>query len=218
MNLQTWLVIGISGVTCGGKTTLASRLSKILPNSKIVSQDEYYLTEDDERHIWIPELNHINFDILSSLDMDRMLQEVKKIIDSEEKIKETRTNDGIKSRNERKENSLDEMKNDIISILRNKEIGVLIIEGFSIFSCRPIEKLCNLKYFLTLEKTECYSRRQKRVYEPPDCPGYFEKCVWPEHTKQLEYLQEYVKNVTYINGNVEDLIRIVLNDLLINLT
>jgi nicotinamide/nicotinate riboside kinase len=66
------LIIGISGVTCGGKTTLAYKLNKMFPTSKLISQDDYFLDVDDPRHTWITELNHINFDILSSLDMEKM--------------------------------------------------------------------------------------------------------------------------------------------------
>ncbi|KAJ8969151.1 hypothetical protein NQ314_001892 [Rhamnusium bicolor] len=74
------IIIGISGVTCGGKTTTATQLNNIFPNSKIFSQDDYFLDVEDPRHVWIPELNHINFDILTSLDMEKMHDDILKFI------------------------------------------------------------------------------------------------------------------------------------------
>uniref|UniRef100_A0A1B0B188 Dolichol phosphate-mannose biosynthesis regulatory protein n=1 Tax=Glossina palpalis gambiensis TaxID=67801 RepID=A0A1B0B188_9MUSC len=86
-----WLVIGISGVTCGGKTTLARSLrdyftsqrnsplwntSFIINDVQLISQDDYFLPVDDLRHKWVEKLNVINFELLSSLDMKQMLSDI----------------------------------------------------------------------------------------------------------------------------------------------
>ncbi|XP_053956034.1 nicotinamide riboside kinase 1 [Anastrepha ludens] len=87
-----WLVIGISGVTCGGKTTLAHRLRDyfqqlrggplwnspyIMGDVQLISQDDYFLPVDDLRHKWNDKLNVINFELLSSLNMKQMLSDIK---------------------------------------------------------------------------------------------------------------------------------------------
>lgn len=93
--MESWLVIGISGVTNGGKTTLAKSLeayfaaqqNKVffkdnLTLNKVVGlcQDDYFLPVDSAKHTMIEKLNHINWEILSSLDMERMCLDIMKIL------------------------------------------------------------------------------------------------------------------------------------------
>lgn len=40
-------VIGIGGVTNGGKTTLAKSLQKHLPNCSVISQDDFFKPESE---------------------------------------------------------------------------------------------------------------------------------------------------------------------------
>lgn len=40
-------VIGIGGVTNGGKTTLAKNLQKHLPNCSVISQDDFFKPESE---------------------------------------------------------------------------------------------------------------------------------------------------------------------------
>lgn len=202
-----WFIIGISGATCGGKTTIANKLSSIFPNSRVINQDSYFLPVDDDRHVWIPELNHINFDILTSLDMDKMHSDIKDIIlDSTYQVNDTPTSIPCT-------NCAPPSKEQIVKAVTDKKINFLILEGFCIFYHKPIESLCNLKYFVTLNKEECYRRRIQRVYEPPDCPGYFEHCVWPEYLRQLDDVQKNVKDVHYISEYTEDPIAVILEDI-----
>ncbi|EFA11386.1 nicotinamide riboside kinase 1 [Tribolium castaneum] len=203
------LIIGISGVTCGGKTTLANELNQLLPNSKLVSQDDYFLGVDDPRHVWIPELNHINFDILSSLDMEKMNRDIHEMIKSKEPLGgDTTTRNGFK-----KIRSLEELKSAVIEKIKGLNLEVLLLEGFSIFNYKPLRGLFHLKYFFTLPKDECFARREQRVYEPPDCPGYFEQCAWPEHLKQKEEVENEVEGVRFFDGRSHKALEEVLGDI-----
>ncbi|GJQ84207.1 Nrk1 [Trypoxylus dichotomus] len=211
---KQWLIIGISGATCGGKTTIANNLNSIFPGSRVLSQDSYFLPVDDDRHVWIPELNHINFDILTSLDMDKMHSDIKEIVaGSICKIDTSKSK--CSERSPLISGNLTDLQEKIKEMLIKKKVNILIVEGFCIFYHKPIESLCNLKYFVTLNKEECHKRRLKRVYEPPDCPGYFEHCVWPEYLRQLEDVKSTIKNVHYISEFTEDPIKVVLNDLVL---
>lgn len=173
MNRKHWLIVGISGVTCGGKSSLAKDLHKSLNGSVILHQDNYFLSPDDPRHIKITELNCYNWEILSSVDMNKMYQDIIAIIESKP--------------------------------VGNKSKQVLILDGFLLFGYKLISDLCDLKYFLTLTKEQCWERRQKRIYDPPDVPGYFEKLVWPEYLKHLSQIKkdesEYTK-ITFIDGSM----------------
>lgn len=77
---KNWVVVGISGVTCGGKTTFATALRDLFPDASIVHQDKYFLQPDDARHTRIPNLNHLNWEIPSALDMDKMRSDIKGIL------------------------------------------------------------------------------------------------------------------------------------------
>lgn len=79
-NKKDWVVVGISGVTCGGKTTFAAALHNIFPDASIINQDVYFLQPDDARHTRIPSLNHLNWEILSALDMDKMRSDIKEVL------------------------------------------------------------------------------------------------------------------------------------------
>lgn len=202
------LVVGISGVTCGGKTTLATQLHNILPNSTIFTQDDYFRDVDDPMHVWVPELNHINYDILSSLNMDKMMNDVLKFIHDNNLVqipsKKTET-----FKNKIQSNGIDKLPDNI-----KNRTHILIIDGFTIFNYKKWGYLFNLKYFFTLDKEECYKRRTKRVYDPPDCPGYFEKVAWPEYLKNKKEVEESVEDVKFLANIGPNFVDNILGDIL----
>ena len=59
-------------------------------------------------------------------------------------------------------------------------------------------KAC-LRFFLTLTRETCWDRRQKRSYDPPDPPGYFDKVAWPHYLKNLAEIREKAA-ITYLDG------------------
>lgn len=204
------IVVGISGSTCSGKTTLARELHKLLKHSTAFCQDNYFFPVEYPNHVWIPELNHINWDIVTSIDMEKMTNDIQQLIAKESaKIpQETLIADG--------EHQVAYSKNDkfeYLSRINQSQYHVVIAEGFCIFNYKPLAELCDLKYYCTLEYEECLRRRVKRVYEPPDCPGYFDKCVWPEHLKQLAEVKHTVENVAYFNGNSSSQIETILKNI-----
>jgi nicotinamide/nicotinate riboside kinase len=135
------LVVALSGVTCGGKTTLASRLMTELACS-VLHQDLYFLDADDPRHEFIPSLGHNNWELLTSMDMPKMLEDTQAMV-----------------------------------VRGGKE--VLLVEGHSVLNYPPIAQMCHLKFYLTLERCECKRRREGRVYDPADVPGYFDQVLLP---------------------------------------
>lgn len=80
MPANKWLIVGISGVTNGGKSVLAQLLHSNIPNSKIIKQDDYFLPVDSPNHVFVAELNHNNWEILSSLDMKKFLHDILEIL------------------------------------------------------------------------------------------------------------------------------------------
>jgi nicotinamide/nicotinate riboside kinase len=93
-NDEMWLVVGISGITCGGKTTLASSIQQHFLEMRgkeiksgievnrveIINQDDYFRPVDDKRHQRIEKLNHLNWEIIEAIDTDRLVDDLMKIL------------------------------------------------------------------------------------------------------------------------------------------
>ena len=80
-------VVGISGVTCGGKTSLTKMLKEMFPWAAIICQDDFYHQESDLIPKLSPELKPalVNWDSIDSLDMISMTNHVRSTIQKLEK-------------------------------------------------------------------------------------------------------------------------------------
>lgn len=205
---MSWLVIGISGVTCGGKTTLASTLFQYLsdPNNtntldghtriqtvKMINQDQYFLPEDDPRHTRIERVNHNNWEILKAMDIPRMCNDLRAIIGDLGALY---------------------AKPHHASSPPLPHVNILIIEGFLIFNVPLVLELCHLKFHLHVPYEKCFARRSQRVYDPPDKVGYFEMCVWPMYVKNFNEFRD-VEDLHVMNGELptEKVLSFVLDQL-----
>ncbi|KAK9878925.1 hypothetical protein WA026_003748 [Henosepilachna vigintioctopunctata] len=202
------LIVGVSGVTCGGKTTVIKELKKLFPSSEIFHQDDYFLNVDDPRHVWCEDLDHINYDILSSLDNDKMYEDILIAIGKRElyEIKPKMKNISTCS-------TPSDLSEAIAEKLKEQNIQLLLLDGFLLFSYKPLLPFITLKYFSTLSREECVKRREKRVYIPPDIPGYFEKYVWPEYLKNFKELRKSNSDINYINAETQNILQVILHDI-----
>ncbi|XP_072946268.1 nicotinamide riboside kinase 2 isoform X1 [Epargyreus clarus] len=188
-----WIIIGVSGVTCGGKTTLANKLKDSLVPIYVFHQDKYFYPDDSPHHIRCVDLDHNNYDILSSLDMDLMYKDIMDTIQGTDKS-HTSNVERVPGKYE----------------VKNKKF--LIIEGFTVMNFKPILEICNLRYYFVLSYEDCAARRCYRLYDPPDIEGYFDRCVWPEHLKYRAEIEKD-KRVTILDGMQPNALEIVLADI-----
>lgn len=202
-----WLVIGISGITCGGKTSLAlslrdyliNRRNSRLWNSKyvisdvqMISQDDYFLPVDDLRHKWVEKLNAINFEVLTSLDMKQMLSDITWTMKGRYLAIDANSPPGT---------TPPDYLADMTTFQNGTKLNILILEGFLLFNQPELQQLCQLKFHFHLPYEKCFARRKLRTYDPPDVTGYFEMCVWPYYEKNFAEFRER-KDFIVLNGEM----------------
>ncbi|KAM6169964.1 nicotinamide riboside kinase 1 [Rhynchocyon petersi] len=181
-------IIGIGGVTNGGKTTLAKNLQKHLPNCTVISQDDYFKPESE---IERDENGFLQYDVLEALDMEKMMSAISCWMESP--------------------------RHTLLSAdwQSAEDIPILIVEGFLVFNYKPFGTIWNRSYFLTIPYEECKRRRSTRVYQPPDAPGYFDGHVWPMYLKHRREIEAVTWEIVYLDGtkSKEDLFSQVYEDL-----
>lgn len=182
---MSWLIVGVSGVTCSGKSTLATSLLSFLSNSpkdsavyririhqvRLIRQDDYFYKRDSPHHTWIPDMNYINREIMSALDMPRMLSDIESII--------------YGSCNDQPVDG---------------SINILIIDGFLIFNHPEVLGLCDLRIEVQISQAICQERRKLRIYNPPNPCGYFESFIWPLHEKHSAEYRRDLTDLIAVNG------------------
>ncbi|PSK37275.1 Nicotinamide riboside kinase [Elsinoe australis] len=194
MSTSKTVLIGISGVSSSGKTTLSRLLRDVFPRTFILHEDDFYKTDNE-----IPVKNGVaDWDCIESLNLPAM-QEVLTY------IKEHGTSPpGLVSKED--QNSVGEVKvnADILDSLKTKakqEYGdgtskVAIVDGFLLFSeeMKAIRELFDVKLFLRTDYKTAKSRREARkgyvtlegFWEDPE--GYVDDVVWPNYVKDHAFL------------------------------
>jgi nicotinamide/nicotinate riboside kinase len=81
------VIVGISGPTNSGKSTISSMLCKTLPRTEQIRQDDYFL-EPDDSSVEIKD-GYQNWDTLSALHMDKMVAAVELWIRQQQNNTET---------------------------------------------------------------------------------------------------------------------------------
>ena len=88
-------------------------------------------------------------------------------------------------------------------------------DGILLFEDEKLLKKLDKKFFIDLNKEECYRRRQTRNYKTLDTEGYFEGCVYPEFQKYRSKCEKALRNVVYLDGadSPDHLFNSVMNEL-----
>lgn len=188
------LVVGVGGVTNGGKSTLSKSLHEQIPNSCIIAQDSFF---KDDSVVPVDSNGFKQYDMLNALHMDKMMSEVESWQRDPELFLRGR---GLTSEH--------------ITLSVDEEVFVLIVEGFLIFNYRPLNELFDRRYFMEIPYDVCKRRRSLRVYTPPDPPGYFDGHVWPMYLKNHQEMESMVSGIVFLDGlkSKEELLAAVYKD------
>ncbi|XP_042578940.1 nicotinamide riboside kinase 1-like isoform X2 [Cyprinus carpio] len=188
------LILGIGGMTNGGKTTLSKSLQELLQNSCVISQDNFF--KDDS--VVPADVNGFKqYDTLDALHMDKMMADIGLWQEDPQSF--------MTSRGHAVKSTASELSS----------VFILIVEGFLIFNHGPLNSLINKRYFLQIPYETCKERRSSRVYVPPDPPGYFDGYVWPMYLKNRKVMEETVNDMVFLDGTQksETLLSTVLADI-----
>ncbi|XP_051826803.1 nicotinamide riboside kinase 2-like isoform X1 [Antechinus flavipes] len=189
-------IIGIGGMTNGGKTTLTNRLIKTLPNCYVIHQDDFYKPQDQ---IELGEDGFKQWDMLESLDMEAMLNTVLEWLNNPMKFARTH---GINIQQNSQESNSD-------------DTHILILEGFLLYSYKSLLDLYSRRYFLAVPYEECKRRRSTCNYKVPDPPGLFDGHIWPMYQKYRQEMDNNGVDVVHIDGlkSRDELYHQVLEDI-----
>jgi nicotinamide/nicotinate riboside kinase len=168
------LVVGLGGVTNGGKTTMCNSLERLFSSEKyhlhVLSMhlDHYFRSPDDPHHVHLDEFNHHDWDSLTALDTDRFLLDLES----------------------------NHLKYDLLFVE-----GFLI---FNIPIGSNKKELFDLMYYFDLSYDECLRRRLGRNYDPPDPQGYFQGHVWQAFIKAKQDAFERLKEKKLVVVNTTE--------------
>lgn len=184
---MSWLLIGISGITNGGKSTLTQALYEYLSDRshsngwrdgvrigrvQVMHQDEYVYPEDYANHEWNERLKHVNFERIEAVNMTKMHSDLHaamgKCFTLHTKLKSKATS----------------------------VINIMLIDGFTIFNDTAINRMCQVKFHLHMPYEKCYERRVQRTN---DVAGYFELCVWPMYEQNFDGIKNK-EELVVLNG------------------
>lgn len=190
------LVIGISGITGGGKTVLATGLYEYLNKVenrtafkgyqintvKLLQLDAYFYPRDSPNHTWIKEINYINRELVTAMDMERFVS------DAEAMVTELNTCNLEKT----------PPANDCIG----NALNILIIEGYFIFKKLRIRELCNMRLHINLPYNVGLERRLIRTFKHvnPKPVWYYEHIIWPSYQQYLNEIGDMF-DLIIINGD-----------------
>jgi nicotinamide/nicotinate riboside kinase len=196
------LLLGISGPSSSGKTTLSRLLRDIFPPSKlfILHLDDFYLTDAE-----IPVRNGIlDWDCLDSINLPQLQEALEHI-----KL-HGMSPDWLESQED--QNSVGEhgVPEHEIERLRAKVKNwfdgdpgwegkrICVVDGFLLFSedMKDIRSLFDVRLFLRTSYDTAKKRREARsgyvtlegFWEDP--PGYVDKVVWPNYVQDHKFLFE----------------------------
>lgn len=218
--MPTPLLVGISGPSSSGKTTLSRLLRDIFPPSKlfILHLDDFYLTDAE-----IPVKSGIqDWDCLESLNLTELVQALRDI------KQHGKSPDWLVSKEDQNsvgehgvsEADLQRLRNEVKSWLAARpewdQRRICLVDGFLLFSqdMEDIRSIFDVRLFLRTSYETAKRRREARTGYVTlegfwaDPPGYVDKIVWPNYVHDHKFLFEGGDVEGQLNTNVCDTIGI----------
>jgi len=198
------LILGISGGTGSGKTTVVNQIINELPDKDVtvISQDSYYKETD---HLTYEERTKINFDHPKAIDFKLLVEHLRQLREGEiveqpvySFATHNRTKDTIKTHPSK----------------------VIIVEGILIFSKKKLRDLLDIKVFVHADSDERLIRRlrrdiQERARDMNEVLRRYQETLKPMHEQFIDPMKEFadiiIPNNKY-NTVAIDIVRTIINE------
>jgi len=167
------IVVGITGGSGSGKTLFMNKLMSELADASLHSMDNYYIEIDKQPR----DENQVeNFDKLESIDIDRYVGDLKKLMAGESLEIDEYTFNNDKSTSKK---------------IRVAAAKVILVEGIFVLSVEEIRDLLDLKLFVDAPDYLMMSRRiirdaEERGYDLHDVIYRFQHHVTPAFKQYIE--------------------------------
>ncbi|OTB12949.1 hypothetical protein K445DRAFT_320442 [Daldinia sp. EC12] len=194
-------IVGISGASSSGKTTLARLLRDVFPNTFVLHEDDFYRAETE-----LPYKDGLlDWDCAQAInipDMKRALEHIRAhgtfppFVDSKEdqnSIGECPVPNAAIIAARAKVSQWLQPGHPGHSVLTTSDLRICLLDGFLLYSpeleAGGIPSLLDAKLFLLVSKERATQRRERRdgyvTLEGfwADPPGYVEKVVWPNYAE-----------------------------------
>ncbi len=201
------LIVGISGGTGAGKSTVVRKIMERLPNDSVslISQDNYYKDRSD---LPLAERRQLNFDHPSAIEFSLLVQHLKILM---------------------KGSPIAMPIYSYITCTRAAEVipiqpkEVIIVEGILIMSNPELRNLLNIKVFVDADPDDrlirCIHRdileRGRNIREVLE---RYERSVKPMHIQFIEPTKRYADIIVPQGGNNEVAIKVLASMIEMNLT
>lgn len=177
--MKNVIVIGVSGGSASGKTTVANRIKEEFKDSvELLSHDFYYIPLD---HLLFEERLKLNFDHPDAFDTERLIHDIKQL----KQLKEI----------ERPVYSYTEYTR-LKETVKVNPAKVIIVEGFMIFVNKELRDLMDIKVFVDADADERLIRRiirdvNERGRTLESVINQYTETVKPMHEQFVEPYKRY---------------------------
>lgn len=198
------LLLGITGGTGSGKTTVVNQIINELTNQEVtvISQDSYYKANDG---LSIDERNKLNFDHPRAIDFELMTEQLKQLKSGrsiEQPVYSFATHNRTK---------------DVVITHPSK---VTIVEGILIFTHKELRDMMDIKVYVHADSDERLIRRlkrdiQERNRDMDEVLSRYQTTLKPMHEQFIEPMKEYadiiIPNNKY-NTVAIDIVKTIINE------
>ncbi|CUS22319.1 LAQU0S05e02696g1_1 [Lachancea quebecensis] len=199
------LLVGISGCSSSGKTTLAKLSAELLPTAVLIHEDDFFKHDED-----IPfngKYQIRDWDSPEALDMNlfgKELDHIKKTGNVSTELIHNNNHDNSEATEVRPEIQ-EEIKNKFAKVFNETSTKVVFVDGFMMFNDQHIASKFDLKLLIRAPYATLKKRRAARSgYQTLDSfwidpPYYFDEFVYRSYARSHSHLFE--------GGNVEGVLK-----------